>query len=227
MYARAQRIMLLPVAQVFVVRQGCKCGQLWRLILLAACRSLSLMRSSLKQLFRCSGCSGDAATSRLYCRRFRCAAQHPSATAAQVLKHIARHASTSVDLCNAVCSDTQLDAALQVASNVSQSQAALQLLVPQGDYAAALDVMEDIRVRSQAVQCLSQRCAGMQVCSTKLSRACTGMFAWQQPSAAQSVPLPAMCRQPGLTRAPACQCLPKVLLSNMCKYLQCSGPSCS
>eukprot|EP00891_Asterochloris_glomerata_P002136 jgi/Astpho2/2136/Aster-x1055 len=39
---------------------------------------------------------------------------------------------------------------LQVASNVAQSQAALQLLVPQGDYAAALDVMEDIRGTMQS-----------------------------------------------------------------------------
>ena len=76
---------------------------------------------------------------------------------------------------------TRLDAAVQVASNVAQSQSALQLLVPQGDYAAALDVMDDIRVRSQALQCLALLCADTQVCSAKLSRACTGMSLGSSP----------------------------------------------
>ena len=85
----------------------------------------------------------------------------------------------------------QLDAALQVASNVAQSQAALQLLVPQGDYAAALDVMDDIKVRSQALQCLALLCAGMQVCGAKLSRACPLGC-----SPAQDMLLPVGCHQP-------------------------------
>ncbi len=118
---------------------------------------------------------------------------------------------------------TQLDAALQVASNVAQSQAALQLLVPQGDYAAALDVMEDIRVRSQALQCLALLCAGMQVC-----RAFQGMYwhlAWQQP-------FRTCCCRPcatslALSCAPACQCLPNVLLDSRFEHLQCPGRPCN
>lgn len=36
---------------------------------------------------------------------------------------------------------------MQVMDHVAQSQYALQLLLPQGDYAAALDIITDIQVR--------------------------------------------------------------------------------
>ena len=182
---------------------------------LDTCRSLGLMRSSLKQLSRCSGCSGDAAILKLCCRSFRCAAQHISATAVQILHCMPQTQWTHEPLAAAY---KQLDAALQVASNVAQSQAALQLLVPQGDYAAALDVMDDIRVRSQASQCLALMCAGMQGCSAKgmyWHAAFQGMYwhaARQQPSAAQDILLPAVWHQPGLSWVPAWQYLPQVLL---------------
>lgn len=43
---------------------------------------------------------------------------------------------------------------LQVVDHVAQSQYALQLLLPQGDYAAALDIITDIQV-SLLLHCLA------------------------------------------------------------------------
>ena len=40
---------------------------------------------------------------------------------------------------------------MQVVDHVAQSQYALQLLLPQGDYAAALDIISDIQVSMKQI----------------------------------------------------------------------------